>query len=217
MLGKKNFKGSYKLNFTIVPGIFDELTITAPDMAARAKGGKCFASPVIVDKDGAKLAVNKDYTVKGYFYEEDSVTSDGLARSAGDEVAKTDSVSPGSVIRVVCEPKTGGNYTGKELSCTYRISKALIKDASVKVGKCCFDGEAITLLPAPEGASKPGEREILVKFGKTVLKEGTDYEICDYSDNTGKGKAYVTVRGLGEYCGTKKVSFTVGSRTLLTK
>ena len=47
---------------------------------------------------------------------------------------------------------------------------------------------------------------------KTALVEGTDYEVVGYSNNINKGKAKMTIRGLGKYSGTKIVTFTIKER-----
>lgn len=50
--------------------------------------------------------------------------------------------------------------------------------------------------------------EITVKLGKIVLTQGTDYQIS-YENNVQAGKASVTVTGLGDYIGTKTVTFNI--------
>lgn len=50
--------------------------------------------------------------------------------------------------------------------------------------------------------------EITVKLGKRELTAGTDYQIV-YENNVQAGKATVTITGLGEYIGTKTVSFNI--------
>ena len=44
------------------------------------------------------------------------------------------------------------------------------------------------------------------------LTEGTDYTL-EYSNNTQKGTASVTIRGKGQYGGSKTVKFKITSRT----
>lgn len=47
------------------------------------------------------------------------------------------------------------------------------------------------------------------------LKQGTDYEIVSYSNNTKKGKkATVTICGIGSYGGTKTIKFTITAKKL---
>ena len=74
-----------------------------------------------------------------------------------------------------------------------------------------YTGKEITLDPA----------NITVKAGKTVPKpydevtgEG-DYVITGYSDNIRKGKAKVTFRGVGNYGGTKTVTFNIRAKGIM--
>ena len=66
--------------------------------------------------------------------------------------------------------------------------------------------------------NKPGAYKSVPKItdldGKT-LKAGTDYEIVEgsYKNNLKKGTASVTIRGTGNYGGTKVVKFTIKSKT----
>ena len=48
------------------------------------------------------------------------------------------------------------------------------------------------------------------------LKYGVDYTIDDrtYANNTNKGKATVIIRGLGNYGGEKKITYTIKAKTL---
>ena len=55
-----------------------------------------------------------------------------------------------------------------------------------------------------------------IKLGKKEqnLVLGRDYEIVSYTNNINKGTAKATFQGIGEYGGTKTVSFKVGQRSL---
>ena len=46
---------------------------------------------------------------------------------------------------------------------------------------------------------------------------GVDYVIDadTYTNHTNKGKAAVTIRGIGNYGGEKKITYTIGSKTLV--
>ena len=52
---------------------------------------------------------------------------------------------------------------------------------------------------------------------KLAAKYGTDYSIDEttYAKNQNKGKASVTVRGLGNYGGEKKITYTIGAKLLV--
>ena len=54
-------------------------------------------------------------------------------------------------------------------------------------------------------SQKPG---VTVKVGKLTLRQGTDYTVT-YTNNTNAGKATVTVKGKGNYIGSKAATFTI--------
>ena len=62
--------------------------------------------------------------------------------------------------------------------------------------------------------------QVKVKEGKgtkwTKLTEGVDYEIVTdgYTKNINKGTAKLTVRGIGEYGGTKTASFKIKAQKM---
>ena len=60
----------------------------------------------------------------------------------------------------------------------------------------------------------PSSNEIVVKMGKTVLTTD-DYEIIGYSNNVKKGTATVTIKGKGNYGGTKAVKFTIQAKKMI--
>ena len=72
--------------------------------------------------------------------------------------------------------------------------------------------ESITVAYA-KGGSKPS---VEVTFNGTDMVEGVDYEIVEdgYSKNINKGTAKLTVRGIGEYGGTKTASFKIKAQTM---
>ena len=74
--------------------------------------------------------------------------------------------------------------------------------------------EMVTVDVADEGVESTGsaiEPKVIVKDGKTVLVEGTDYEV-EYSNNVEPGVATVTVKGIGNYKGTVNKTFTITSK-----
>ena len=71
-------------------------------------------------------------------------------------------------------------------SITLRDSKA----------KRYYTGEALIL----------DKEELKIRIGKTELTSD-DFELIDYKNNVNKGTAQVTVRGVGDYAGTKVFKF----------
>lgn len=58
---------------------------------------------------------------------------------------------------------------------------------------------------------RPDKSRMTVKISGTVL-EPDDYEIVRYDNNVKKENASVTIRGQGNYGGTKTVRFTIGAK-----
>ncbi|MDE6606854.1 MAG: InlB B-repeat-containing protein, partial [Lachnospiraceae bacterium] len=129
-----------------------------------------------------------------------------------------------------------GNYSGTVKKTVYVSDKShLIKNASVALGKnqkkMEYAGEniSLTLTPAYYDVSAKkyyGFKEnaggivmdtkteldksnvFTVKFGKTYLKYGEDFEV-DYVNNTAVGTATMRIKGIGEYSGTKNITFRI--------
>ncbi len=189
--GKGNFKGTVSVPFTITQTNLSTLTMTAEDVVYVNKAGKFVSTPVITDKAGQKLKAGTDYD-KNVKY-----TCNGFVLNP-----KTYILPAGSQITVTV---TGiGNYTG-EISTTYRIATAPIKSAKITIKSKTYTGSAITLSPS----------DIKVTIGKQTLKYGTDYQIIGYSNNVATGTANVTIKGIGNYAGTKTVKFKIVPKNFL--
>lgn len=95
-----------------------------------------------------------------------------------------------------------GNYTGT-VDKFFSIAASDIAPANFSV---TFAGGATTYRVTYDGSLQtPG---IVVKDGNTTLTQGTHYTV-DYSNNINAGTATITVTGLGNYSGTKTLTFTI--------
>lgn len=83
-----------------------------------------------------------------------------------------------------------GNYTGESRNMT-----SLKRCAVSAIGNQTYKGSALTPKPT-------------VKFGSTVLKEGTDYTLS-WSNNTKVGTGSVTITGLNNYFASVTVNFKI--------
>lgn len=111
-------------------------------------------------------------------------------------------------------------------------SKGEFAPMVVVVGKGNFTGEQVkpfTILPEDIGEDNPditatatpavytGERATttvtLTAADGTILGEG-DYELGDYTDNIDAGTASVEVHGIGNYAGSRNVSFTIEPKSI---
>lgn len=187
--------------FRIVQSDLSTLKLTAADKVFKNKNGAFISAPVLTENTGAKLTNNKDYEVKYYL-----VGADGSET----EKLKTDTVEIGeqgyTTIKMVATAKENGNYKGT-ISTTYRVVTANISGAKVTINAKVYTGKAITL----------DEQDFTkIKIGNQDLVYGTDYEIVkdSYVNNVKKGTASVTIKGLGNYGGTKKVTFKITNRTI---
>ena len=204
--GKGNFSGSYTVYFAIEKQDFELLTMIVADKTYTKKINAYKSTPVIKDLNGKTLKAGTDYEKAFmYTYKTDTVVRNGktdVTRLAGDVVHKNDIVPANTVLIVTAIGK--GNYTNNILTAEYRVTTAAISKATVTVPKQTYAGKAI----------EPGTDEIVVKMGKTVLTTD-DYEITSYSNNVKKGTAMLTIKGKGNYGGTKTVKFTIQAKKMI--
>ncbi len=85
-------------------------------------------------------------------------------------------------------------------------SKFSVAEATIKVGKAkTYTGKAIKAKPT-----------VTLYDKELVLNK--DYKLVNYKNNVKMGKAQVTVKGIGNYSGSKKISFTIApSKVLISK
>ena len=198
--GKGNYKGMIKdIPFTIEPkdiSKLEEENVVAGDILEKNAKKYNTVIPVITDVNGKKLKNKTDFTVdktKAYTDKNGNIIT---------EVPVVD-----SVINVTVEGK--GNYTG-EVSTTFRV---IANDKNIAATRVKVDSQIYT------GAEvKPGKDVIHVEMkvnGKWEEIAKSNFEITGYSNNTKKGTAKVTIHGIGEYGGTKTVSFKITAKPMM--
>lgn len=95
------------------------------------------------------------------------------------------------------EIKGKGNYTGVKVG-TFEIVQADIEKAVIAVDPVEYTGSPVTPVPS------------VVKFNGSTIKEGVDYEIDGYENNTNVGSsAKITIRGINNFKGTATGTFTI--------
>ena len=193
--GKGNFTGTKQTKISIyeksLDDYFDPITVVAPDVAYSTKPGKFTTKPVLYDTNGKKLTAGTDYD-KNFIY----TLEDGTVLN------KKTAVPPvGTVINVTIKGK--GNYEGS-ITTSYRITQASFNSAKINVTPQVYTGKAITL----------DKDDIVVTVNGATLTYGVDYEIVDdsYTNNVKKGTASVTLKGLGNYGGTKTAKYKITSK-----
>ena len=195
--GKGNFKGTKTIHFSIekrnLNAMNNPVTISVPDKSYVNKAGKYISKPVLTDANGKKLVSGTDYEKTVVYTLEDGT------------VLNSKSIVPaGKTIKVTVTGK--GCYEGT-IESDYRIAASSFGSAKVTVKNQLYTGGAVTL----DKDDFSG-----VKIGKTVLVYGTDYEIVagSYKNNVKKGTASVTLKGIGNYAGTKTVNFKITAKSV---
>ena len=96
------------------------------------------------------------------------------------------------------------NYTGT-ITVPVQIKKSLITSAKVKVNGTYYYDNGKQVCPPQD------KLEVTIGGGKNkvTLTQGVDFVIVDYSNNTKTGNATVTIKGIGEYGGSKSTKFKI--------
>jgi len=197
--GKKNFKGSVTVTYSIKAQELSKMNAFLQDVVYQKASEIYMIKPVLKDFDGKALKAGTDYnaTFKYEYATNCYVTNKGKKtyRKAGEKIQNGDILPVETVIKITISGK--GNYVGEYVG-QYRITKASIAKAKVTVKQQFFTGSEV----------KPGKEDIVVKVGTTVLSTN-DYEIVSYTNNVNKGTGTVTLRGTGNYGGTITVKFKI--------
>ncbi len=228
--GKGNFTGKVVCNFKVTKAVIADkdgsLTVTAADQiyngTAKTKLSTFLKAPTVKDTDGKSLTANTDYekAVK-YSISADGttfvdITEDDLKTNLNDFIADKfptlNYEAKGLIVKAEITLK--GNYEGS-YSGTYRIASANISTVKAAIADQIFTGEDIVFDPTSADFNDIFDIYIMVKNVKTKLVYGVDFEIVEgsYDKNIKKGTASVTIRGLGKYTGTKKVTFKIVAKT----
>ncbi|MBR5579500.1 MAG: hypothetical protein IKW28_10965, partial [Lachnospiraceae bacterium] len=157
----------------------------------------------VVDISGKALTANKDYFKDAKYT---VISSDSEAFPADYEIKPEDKVPVGTKIKVEVT-LTGDNFTGVVegeytiLAKNYDISKA-----TVKIADKDYTGDDVTLTNE--------DITIKIKNNSATLVKDQDYRIVGYTNNVKKGTAKVTLQGIGDFGGTKTVTFKIVQRDL---
>lgn len=148
--------------------------------------------------------------------EEDDVTTiDGAAAIKG-ATGLTYKVTKEDIgYRLICQVKAKkySGYRAKYVPENTAMYRTVIIRVKVPVKKKALTKKMIRLKKkyAYEGKAIKGNET--VKDGKEVLDFGKDYK-ASYQNNKNLGKATITIKGIGNYKGTKKVSYTIVKRSV---
>lgn len=148
--------------------------------------------------------------------EDDDVTTiDGAAAIKG-ATGLTYKVTKEDIgYRLICQVKAKkySGYRAKYVPENTAMYRTVIIRVKVPVKKKALTKKMIRLKKkyAYEGKAIKGNET--VKEGKEVLDSGKDYK-ASYQNNKNLGKATITIKGIGNYKGTKKVSYTIVKRSV---
>lgn len=214
--GKGNYKGTITRTFKIEGSSLEVTRMTATDIVYAQKTGICKPTITLYDTNNTKLAAGTDYDKTNIKYEyakdvvvihidsKKNITTEEKVEGTSVDMKK-DIIPVGTEIKVTVYGK--GNYAGTEKSTIFRFVKADISKATIKVNAQGYTGYELT--PSKD------ELTITIGSGKNAIKLAkTDYEIVGYSANINKGKALITIHGLGNYGGTKTINFTIDSKSM---
>lgn len=195
IVGKGNFKGSLIRTFKVVSSDLAYTDMTATDVVYTGKAGKWKPSITLWDTNGKKLSAGSDYDKKNIVY---------TYKKDGEDVVATASTILDAGTEVTATVTGKGNYTGTK-SATFRVVGANIAKASVKISDRLYTGRKVTITK---------EDIAYIRMGKEDLVYGDDYliEPDSYVNNVNTGTAKVTIKGIGNYGGTKVVTFRIVKR-----
>lgn len=184
-------KGSYKgyeriITLMVTKADIGKCTLSASDKPYSDKPNKWQSSVTVTDVNGKKLTAGKDYD-KTLTYSH-----------SGEQSPQKDTEVTVTV--------TGLGFYEGTCSGTYRIFDKNISTLKVVIDPQEYTGEAITLTPVTDIHLYANSTD-----AKNKQNEITEecYKIQEYKNNTKAGTAKVTLRGLGEYGGTKTYSFKI--------
>ncbi len=208
-------KGSYasaeqkEVSYNIQQASISEFKVFVPDKASSAKANKYMSKPVVYDVNGKKLVEGRDYsqlTLDDYMYADKDTTDTPAAQT---------------VINVVINGIN--NYKDSTTGC-YRIydKSKDIANLLIAVDPQIYTGQAVEPVPVvnPDDAEDKGAIHVyLTSRDKKQKKQApaADYvEIVSYTNNIKVGTAKVTLKGIGEYGGTRTVAFKINKKALIS-
>ena len=204
--GKGNYTGtSEKKYFTIKAKSIADISVEASVQSMMVKSSAQTVKAVV--KDGTKTLSSSNYLIAKV----EKVEGTGRTAMENNKVK--------GVGTYVATIEGRGNYTGQRES-TFKVleKQYLIPYATVKTTAQIYTGSAIKLnTKAGTEGEVPG---LTVKpaGGSNVepLVEGKDYTVT-YENNIKAGKATALITGIGDYAGTKRVTFQIKKRTMKGK
>lgn len=193
--GKGNYKGYKKtVTLTVSKADIGNCTISIPDKPYSDKPNKWKSTVTIKDVNGKKLAAKTDYDANFTFSH-----------------TQEQSPQPNTTVTVTV---TGLGCYEKTITGTYRIFAKNISTLKVVIDPQEYTGEEIKLEKSDIHIYATASD---LKNKKELPEKDSCFEILEseYKNNTKAGTAKVTLRGIGEYGGTKTYSFKIQKKKYL--
>ena len=146
--------------------------------------------------DMAEIAAIPDQIYTGEYIRPDvSITYNGVELVYGADYYLTYENNKNAGTTVITVTGTGSN-AGTVREVPFVITPFDINDCKLLCDNTDYTGAAVT--PVPK-----------ITFGNYSLQEGKDFVINSYTDNINEGNGSVSVSGMGNYCGTADIVFTI--------
>jgi hypothetical protein len=187
--GIGNYKGYKKvIELDVALGDISRASVIVSDKLYSTKENAWKSTVTLKDINGKALTAGVDYD-RNIVYDYEGIEQ-GIVPQAG------------TVINVTINGIN--NYAGSSIIAKYHIYNASITKLIFVIDTQEYTGEEITLT----------ENDIHVYAAKLDVLKGKElnescYEIVSYSNNIKVGTATVTLRGIGNYSGTKAYSFKI--------
>ena len=196
--GKGNYKGyAETIQIMVKNGDISQCILSVPDKPYSTKANAWKSKVTVRDVNGKTLAAGKDYE-KEITYSYTDMENEPFPAA-------------GTTVTVTVKGK--GLYEGESTqNGSYRIFRNNISKLQIVIDNQEYTGKEITLSADDihvyaTAADKKAKRE---------LADATScYQIVEYKNNTKAGTAKVTLRGDGEYGGTKTYSFKILKKAYL--
>ena len=224
IIGKGNYTEVVKVNFNIRQASIGDgsenpafgITLKISDQLVTAKKAQ---KPFSSIKYVKSMKLGTDYTL--------SLAAVNARDQSGRSISKEDfSLENANVNVAILAGYEGeflltvhgeGNYEGSICKTIHVTDKShLIKNAKVTLGKNLknieYTDKAVVLTPSVENSADT----YTVKCGNVFLKYNKDYTVS-YRNNDRVGKAELIITGMGEYSGSKTVTFNIQGKSFTAK
>lgn len=224
--GKGNFKGQIKHTYEVTKASETDVEVKATDIVKPTKFNKLKPTVKVVElSTGKALKAGTDYD-KGIKYYSNKTCLEESEITAQNFSEWLSGLEADRAVTVYAKVVMKGNYAGTGetpgslvaafnlYSSSKKITDTKKYEIKVVTNKTAMDGDiACDKKGNPIYTGYEIEPKVTVTpkgTDTTPLKPGTDY-VVSYVNHTNKGKATVTVTGIGEYGGTKSLKFTIVS------